>query len=280
MSFLPIGPCCVKGHELIGTPRGIIEPISPTRTVGRYHTKPSNGEIVDDKTALVIFYDAFGFNLPNSKILADTYADKLGLNVYVVDYIPSPLPHKVVDGVVPSYPQEHAQKSYFTRFKDFLGMLWIIPYIPGVMNGRILPLVKQGVDEIKHEGYERIGAVGYCRGGSMIIHLLSTGDASPLECGVICHPGPESKAVFGGITKPTLWACASEDSFFNEKLREDIRQTLGGKQADGVEFHMEVYPETTHGFAARPNFDHEPTKKAFEQVGEESVAFLKKHLIG
>jgi len=39
-----------------------------------------------------------------------------------------------------------------------------------------------------------------------------------------------------------------------------------------------MYSETVHGFAARPNLEHEPTVKAFEAANTASVAFLKKYL--
>ncbi len=65
MSFLPIQPCCLEGTILPGTPAGIMELPTPggKQTVGRYHTRPKDGRIVDPKAAVVLFYDAFGFNI-------------------------------------------------------------------------------------------------------------------------------------------------------------------------------------------------------------------------
>ncbi len=61
MTFFPIGECCLKGTILPGEPKGVIEPASSTLQVERYHAKPS--EVIDDKAAVVLFYDAFGFNV-------------------------------------------------------------------------------------------------------------------------------------------------------------------------------------------------------------------------
>lgn len=102
MSFLPAQPCCLEGMELPGTPSGAIEPPSSSRTINRYHARPQNGSVKDEKTAVVLFYDLFGFQIvrlsalislgadpqqPNAKILADAFAEKLGLDVFVIDFI-------------------------------------------------------------------------------------------------------------------------------------------------------------------------------------------------
>lgn len=36
--------------------------------------------------------------------------------------------------------------------------------------------------------------------------------------------------------------------------------------------------ETVHGFGARPQLAHEPTKKAFEEVGQETIDFIRSKL--
>lgn len=62
MSFLNLSPCCLKGSTLSGTPRGEVQVAgTPGVSVDRYFVKPK--EVVDDKTALVIFYDIFGFSI-------------------------------------------------------------------------------------------------------------------------------------------------------------------------------------------------------------------------
>jgi len=95
-----------------GTPRGEMERVSDSIQVDRYHAKPADGVVVSDKIAVVVFYDILGFSIvsstesrrgvrgikqdlharlpnmqPNPKIIADAYADKLKLNVYVPDYL-------------------------------------------------------------------------------------------------------------------------------------------------------------------------------------------------
>ncbi len=72
---------CVSGFVLPGTPRGTEEQIGPYKA---YVSEPSGGVKKSD-VALVFFYDAFGLGLQNNKVLADMFADKLGIRVYEPD---------------------------------------------------------------------------------------------------------------------------------------------------------------------------------------------------
>ena len=88
MTFFPIQPCCLQvGTELPGTPRGTYHPVDSTHTVGRYIVQPTNPAPGKERTGVIVFPDAFCFNLPNPKLAADALADKLGLTVYASEYI-------------------------------------------------------------------------------------------------------------------------------------------------------------------------------------------------
>jgi hypothetical protein len=63
MVFLPLKPCCLKGQTLPGEPQGVMEAPNDKRTILRYHAKPKDGQCVDEKAALVLLYDAFGFKI-------------------------------------------------------------------------------------------------------------------------------------------------------------------------------------------------------------------------
>jgi hypothetical protein len=76
----------------------------------------------------------------------------------------------------------------------------------------------------------------YCRGGSMVHHLLFPGPNSPLTCGVICHPGPEG--AYEKITKPTMWVLAEQDDIFKPKDIAALRQGMEGRD---VVFEHTIY---------------------------------------
>jgi hypothetical protein len=67
MPFMPIGPCCLEGNTLPGEPAGVVEAATDGNPVARYHAKPKDGNVVDSKTALVLFYDAFGLGIVSAR---------------------------------------------------------------------------------------------------------------------------------------------------------------------------------------------------------------------
>jgi dienelactone hydrolase len=72
----------------------------------------------------------------------------------------------------------------------------------------------------------------------MVMHLLSTGDASLLACGIPCHPTPD-KTIYPKITKPTQWHLASHDYMFGDKHIAAMRQAMEGRD---LIFDYTVYP--------------------------------------
>jgi carboxymethylenebutenolidase len=83
-------PCkdCVSGYILPGDPRGTL------LSDGSYLTKPEKGNNANsEKRALVLLTDSFGLQLQNPKILADSFANHLGCDVFVPDLFNGRLVH-------------------------------------------------------------------------------------------------------------------------------------------------------------------------------------------
>ena len=76
-------PDCTSGNLLPGSPKG-------TEENGVYLAKGSNQDDTKDK-AVVIFTDIFGLSITNSKIIADTIAERTGFDVWVPDLFNGPL---------------------------------------------------------------------------------------------------------------------------------------------------------------------------------------------
>lgn len=66
------------------------------------------------------------------------------------------------------------------------------------------------MQDIADAGYTTVGAVGYCRGGTMVSYLLSKGDSSPLTAGVVCHP-EYTPARYPLYTRPAAFVLAEEE---------------------------------------------------------------------
>ena len=74
-------PCkdCASGTLHEGTPTGVVESIHGQQT---YIANPPSG---DPRAIIVIIPDAFGWRLPNSRILADNYAKRANVRVLMPD---------------------------------------------------------------------------------------------------------------------------------------------------------------------------------------------------
>ena len=73
---------CASGHLHEGTPVGHEETLYG---LPAYVTSPPGSE--SSKGIVVIIPDAFGWNLNNSRILADAYAKRAGVTVYLPDFM-------------------------------------------------------------------------------------------------------------------------------------------------------------------------------------------------
>ncbi|OCF37151.1 hypothetical protein I316_01058 [Kwoniella heveanensis BCC8398] len=252
------------------------------RRVARYHTQPADGVVVDDKVAVLLYTDAFGLSMPNPKIQADAFAEHLKLHVFVPEYIPEPPPAELFEPVAPIYPEQYANRSWFTTIRMFFGVITkVYPWLPMLlMPKKQVPLAQAALEDLVQEGYTTLGAIGYCRGGAMVEYLFSNpANNTSLRCGVMCHPSPE-RATYEGIEKPSLWHLADHDQMFGQKEIDHLKEVFDKKKVEkGVEFECVVHPDTVHGFAARPTLDHEPTKKAFEEANSSAIAFFRKHLL-
>lgn len=76
-------PCrdCATGTLHEGTPKGRVETVHGLPT---YIAEPPSGT---PKAIIVIIPDAFGWELPNSRVLADSYAEKGNFRVYLPDFM-------------------------------------------------------------------------------------------------------------------------------------------------------------------------------------------------
>ena len=77
-------PCrdCISGTLHTDKPTGYTTTIHGIST---YITRPENGE--QEKGLIIYITDLFGWELPNSRLLADKYAKKGGYAVYVPDFL-------------------------------------------------------------------------------------------------------------------------------------------------------------------------------------------------
>ncbi|KAF9473998.1 alpha/beta-hydrolase [Pholiota conissans] len=267
-------PKCQEGFELPGEPLGTIE-----KDFNNAYYSPAPSRETPSKEAILFFTDGFGLPLKNCKIMADNFAKRLNCDVWIPDYF---------DGkpLVPASnlraPDHAGAKMSIMDWVKFV--LATIPHIPAfirsrpsVADMRVLALIDLLKEKKK---YEKLGATGYCYGGSTSVRFSTT---DYIDTAVISHPGPFSIDLVEKIRVPTSWACAEVDIFWSHDKRMKAEAILSARKAkDGgasMEYEFIDYKGTAHGFAARPNLKRPEIKQAHEEAFEQAVKWFQKTLL-
>lgn len=263
---------CVTGFRIPGEPKGKMEKIGEFDT---YIATPSQG-VRDPAKAIIYFYDAFGLKLANNKILPDTLADATGLTVYVPDvFNGGGVAEESLGNVVPSTAEEAKKQSYWGKLKVGLAFASAAPFFIKNLPGGKVPKLEAWLTELKQSrGHTRLGGTGYCYGGNLVLALNAT---SHINVSVANHPSMIQKSHIEKLRNPTLFNCAEEDQIFPTSFANQCEKDLDAR-IDAPVHIFKHYPNTVHGFAARPNFGDKQVKEAFEGAITSAVDFWKAHL--
>jgi len=261
---------CYKGFVLPGEPKGTM--------VGQDYFAAAPNDATQRTKAIVLLTDLFGLPLPNAKIVADHLAEQVGVDVWAPDYF-NGKPIVDANSLEPLEPDRAFVKTPWLDvvkyyYKMFTNIPRLIACRPSVADARVHEFIKK----IKSEkGYERIGVVGYCYGGSMTGRLGSTGIGNTI---VIAHPSGLSQSQTRAIKVPSSWALAEDDYYFKVKDVEATRAILKEQEEkpDHVDYETTVYRGTAHGFGLRPNLEVPEAKAAYEGALDQTVAWFKKTL--
>ncbi|KAI0345740.1 dienelactone hydrolase endo-1-3,1,4-beta-D-glucanase [Trametopsis cervina] len=264
---------CTQGHILSGEPEGVI-------VDGAYlHAAPaSDSSEQTPSRAIVLLTDIFGLPLKNSKLIADELSKRVGCDVWVPDLFAGSPPVTVheLEPLVPQRPGDKFTLTNKLRF-FFLALTRLFSFIavrPAVVDPRAADFVKKLKEEKK---YAKIGAVGYCFGGSVAIRL---GSSDLFDAIVIAHPGGNSIEQIKAIKVPASWACAEDDMSFKKPLRDEAEAVFAARKekSDYVEYEFNDYKGTVHGFAARPNLAIPEVVEAYKGALNQTENWFKKYL--
>ncbi|KAM0331586.1 hypothetical protein ACHAQA_003265 [Verticillium albo-atrum] len=185
-------PDCFKGAEHDGKPIGTEDTIHGVFT---YVAEPKSG--TDATSTIILITDAFGFNLVNSKLLADIYAAKTGCRVLVPDIIPG-------GGVPVDSLQLMERVSSPVGMFDLLGQatraynlaLMLSRFVPFAIRTRnvfpaVLAYARAVRSELPHGA--KLGAAGFCWGALQTTKLsqesaVAGEDAHLLDAHFMAHP--------------------------------------------------------------------------------------------
>jgi dienelactone hydrolase len=207
--------CCRRGALRTGTPTGKEITLAGRKS---YFAAAANGKPVG---ALVYITDAFGWDVPNARLLADTYAADGNLDVYI--------PNVLDNDAIPAGAFTNPSLKF-----DMAAWAGKIISLRPEHEGAYIEIVK----ELRSK-YSKVAASGYCWGGYYSIRLAQHDDL--IDTAIASHPSlvavPED---IEPIRKPVFFVCAETDQQFGVEKREAAQEILAKKPETGSFFKL--YP--------------------------------------
>src|SRR5690554_392029 len=206
----------------------------------------------DDAPGLVLIQEIFGINQA-MRTAAHRWAE-LGFNVVVPDLFWRQQPGVVLE------PRIEAE------FAKGVELMQAMDQDVAVQD---LDLARDWLS--KNLGHDRIGSLGYCLGGRLVVKMAQ---AAPIKCAVSYY-GVGLENVLPSITDqaaPVLLHIAELDSY----VPADVRKTILDDAAARDDWEAYMYPGCDHAFA-RPGGAHWVDEAAKLAEGR-SLAFMKRFL--
>lgn len=232
MASLPLkAGCCDQLTLQEGTPTGTIQ------TVSEYRTYVA-GELTVGGKYLVIFTDIFGLDLVNTQLVADQFHKHTGLTVVMPDILNN-------DPFVPGQSGEV--------------MEWFSKGHPVELN---VKLTTGFLDNFSKEYKPAFKAgIGYCFGAKYIVQHATKGGF--FDVIAIAHPSFVSEEEFSNVAVPVIISAAQTDTIFTPELRLKSEEILN---KNGIQYQIDLYSGTEHGFTVRGDRSNPDVKYAAEKA--------------
>ncbi|XP_007953990.1 carboxymethylenebutenolidase homolog [Orycteropus afer afer] len=237
-------PCDI-GHKMEYGGQGHEVQVEHVRA---YISKPP----VDTGRAVIVIQDIFGWQLPNTRYMADMIAAN-GYTTIVPDFFV---------GQEPWHPSDD-----WSTFPEWLK----------TRNAR---KVDKEVDATLkylrlHCGARKLGLVGFCWGGVAVHHLMAT--RPEFSAGVSVYGLVRDAEDVYGLQAPTLFIFAENDAVIPLGQVSSLTQKL--KDHCKVDYQIKTFSGQTHGFVHRKREDFTPADKPYiEEARRNLIEWLNKYL--
>ncbi|KAK1654214.1 hypothetical protein BDP81DRAFT_79585 [Colletotrichum phormii] len=264
-----------------GTLRGDVEPKGTVETVyglPTYVARPEPGR-GEPAGVVVILPDAMGWELRNTRALADAYANRIPAVVLLPELMNG---YAIPATALAMGDKMQAEKSWWRKYLViapvmFATMLrYFIPLVIATRAGVIVPRIKNYLSAVRlsppsplprpststssssveatSQKETKIGVAGFCWGGKFTVQLTQLaagpfGGKRLIDCGFTAHPsfltlpGDLEKAVL------PLSVANGDDDMMMPRARMVEAKSVLGKKGEG--FEIVEYPGAKHGFAVR-----------------------------
>lgn len=243
--------CCVTGFAWDGTPSGSVSALgkNPAYVTG------SNADV-----GVLLIHDAFGWQFPNVRLLADHVAHEVGVTVYVPDFFGGE-----------ELPTDKLIKGDLAGFD-----------IPAFMarNSRAMrePEIFECARAIRAEkGHKRVGAFGYCFGGWASFRLGAAEHQPPLvDCISMGHPSLVEHKDMDECAVPVQILAPEHDEMFSHGLKSYAFKALTARD---MPFDYQHFPGVEHGCMIRGDPAKKGERDAMVRGKDAVVAWFKLFLV-
>ncbi|TFK21073.1 alpha/beta-hydrolase [Coprinopsis marcescibilis] len=245
----PLGKDCLQGSKYTGEPKGKNLTIAGMPTYvseASRHGDHSSGNGV--AKVIMFFSDVFGPFYINNELLQDYFASK-GFHVLGPDYFFGD-PIQNHDGEAGFNQTEWMDKSIQQADANLPG--WITK-------------VKE-----TYGPNAKYSAVGYCFGAP---HAMNIGASDDVVATAFAHPAFLTEDHFNLLRKPLLMSCAETDVTFPT---ESLRRSHDLLSQQNATYHLQIFSNTTHGFATRSDPEDPNSTWAKEQSAKSVVEWFNR----
>ncbi|KAK5165702.1 uncharacterized protein LTR77_008625 [Saxophila tyrrhenica] len=236
--------CCTTGFRWNGTPTGHEDKIGD---------QPAYIAGDNNKRAILMLHDVFGWTWNNTRLLADHYAKEVGATVYLPDFFGG-WTAKEGDAWM---KLENGKVSMETN-PDVDWPAFFAKNAPEVRLPEVVACART-----LREKYDFVGAVGFCWGGSVGFKLAGKEQNGLLDCITIAHPGTPSEEDVRGLSIPTQIIAPEHDPTFTPEAKEMCNRII---PTLGIEYVYNYFPGVVHGFCTKSDLGTEQEKKSLERA--------------
>ncbi|KEY73707.1 hypothetical protein S7711_06281 [Stachybotrys chartarum IBT 7711] len=222
------------------------------RTVGREVVNADNitlyvtGKRSD--TAVLYLTDVFGIQLPENKLLADSFGRAGYLTVAPDMFNGTPAPADI------------------NASPDFNVTEFLYEHRPEIVDPVIASAIRYMRTQLR---VKRIGVTGYCFGGRLTFRTLTEG--SGVEAGFAAHPSFAEDDEIVNISGPLALAAAENDDLLPAERRHEYEELL---RSSGQPYYVSLYSGTSHGFGVRANVSDPVQRFGKEQAFFQAVRWF------
>ncbi|KAM6971478.1 carboxymethylenebutenolidase homolog [Tautogolabrus adspersus] len=213
-----------------------------------YVVKPS---AASDK-AIIVIHDIFGWELPNTRYMADMLA---------------------ANGYTTVCPDFFVGREPWTPSHDWSTLQeWIKERSPTDLKKEVDAMLRFLKEQC---GAKHIGVVGFCWGG-VATHYLSL-NYPDIKAGVSVYGIIRDREDRYGLKFPTLFIFGGNDSYIPLDQVNCLEAKL--KEKCWIDYYVKIFPGQTHGFVHRKNEDMNPADKpSILEARAELLNWLKKYM--